>query len=109
VGLSPAVLGDFEQLVLLAVLRLDANAYGASVFDELRRQTRRRSARGAVYMTLNRLERKGLLVSTLSEPTPERGGRARRCYRLTRPAKLALAASRHALLNLWQGLEVQLE
>jgi DNA-binding PadR family transcriptional regulator len=60
-------------------------------------------------MTLDRLEKKGLLTSTLSEPTAERGGRARRCYRLTKPAVAALRASRRTLLSLWDGLEPVLE
>jgi DNA-binding PadR family transcriptional regulator len=60
-------------------------------------------------MTLDRLEKKGLLRSTLSDPTPERGGRAKRCYALTRSAVQALRASRQTLLSLWQGLEPLLE
>ena len=94
-------------MVLLAVLCASAgeDAYGVNVHAELERRTRRRVARGAVYMTLDRLEKKGLLSSYLTEPTPERGGRAKRCYRVTRPALSALRESRRALLNLWQGLE----
>jgi PadR family transcriptional regulator len=102
-------LGEFEQMVLLAVLQAsqtEAGAYGITVFDELVRRARRRVARGAVYMTLDRLEKKGLLSSYLTGPTPERGGRARRCYRVTKPAMASLRASRQALLNLWQGLEL---
>lgn len=102
-------LGEFEQLVLLAVLRTsqeDRQAYGISVFDELVARTRRRVARGAVYMTLDRLEKKGLLTSFLTEPTAERGGRARRCYRVTKTATAALRASRTALQRLWEGLEL---
>ena len=103
-----AYLGEFEQLVLLAVLQADqteARAYGTSVFDELASRTARRIARGAVYMTLDRLEKKGLLSSFQTPPTHERGGRARRCYRLTKPGMTALQASRRALLELWKGLE----
>jgi DNA-binding PadR family transcriptional regulator len=103
---APA-LGEFEQMVLLAVLCAGTgeDAYGVNVHAELERRTRRRVARGAVYMTLDRLEKKGLLSSYLTEPTPERGGRAKRCYRVTKPARAALQESRRALLNLWQGLE----
>ena len=54
-------------------------------------------------MTLDRLEKKGLLSSYQTEPTSERGGRARRCYRVTKPARVALRESRRALLNLWEG------
>lgn len=105
--LSP--LGEFEQLVLLAVLRTsqdDGQAYGISVYDELVARTHRRIARGAIYMTLDRLEKKGLLTSFLSAPSAERGGRARRCYRVTRAATAALRSSRQALQRLWEGLEL---
>ena len=105
-GHDPHSLGEFEQRVLLAVLCAgqDDDAYGVSVHAELTNRTKRRVARGAVYMTLDRLEKKGLLVSYLTDPTPERGGRAKRCYRVTKPAMTALRASRRALLNLWHGV-----
>jgi DNA-binding PadR family transcriptional regulator len=108
--LEPIALGEFEQLVLLAVLRAaqDADAYGVTVHAELEKRTKRRVARGAVYMTLDRLEKKGLLSSYLTEPTAERGGRAKRCYRVTKPALAALRASRRALLSLWDGLRVEI-
>ena len=99
-----ATLGEFELLVLLAVLRLNDEAYAVPVREEIEARTGRAVARGAVYMTLDRLEKKGLLLSTLSEPVAERGGRARRCYTVTRPAMTALRASRRSLLNLWSGL-----
>lgn len=99
------VIAEFEQMVLLAVLQVHDDAYGVSVHEELERHTDRPVARGAVYMTLDRLEKKGLLTSSLSEPTAERGGRAKRCYKATRPALLALKASRRTLLSLWDGLE----
>ena len=104
----PAI-GEFEQMVLLAVLQVREDAYGVTVHAELERHTKRPIARGAVYMTLDRLEKKGLLGSTLSEPTAARGGRAKRCYTLTRTAILALKASRRTLLSLWDGLEPVLE
>ena len=106
---DPQPVGEFEQMVLLAVLQRRDDAYGVTIFDELARHTSRPVARGAVYMTLDRLEKKGLLRSSLSEPTPERGGRAKRCYNLTRPAVQALKASRRTLLSLWDGLEPVLE
>ena len=108
-GTDPHVIGEFEQMVLLAVLQQHGGAYGISVHEEIQRHTPRSVARGAVYMTLDRLEKKGLLISTLSEPTAERGGRAKRCYRLTKPAIAALRASRRTLLSLWNGLEPVLE
>jgi DNA-binding PadR family transcriptional regulator len=99
-------LGEFEQVVLLAVLCADRDgeAYGITVYDELTTRTKRRIARGAVYMTLDRLEKKGLLSSYQTEPRPERGGRAKRCYRVTKPAMAALRESQRALMKLWEGL-----
>lgn len=107
---APA-LGEFEQLVLLAVLRTsqDGDAYGVSVYDELVARTDRRVSRAAVYVTLDRLEKKGLLKSSLGTPTAERGGRAKRCYRVTRPAWAALRASHRALTRLWAGLALDRE
>src|SRR5688572_30947459 len=102
-------LAEFEQMVLLAVLQVRDDAYGVTVHEELARHTPRPVARGAVYMTLDRLEKKGLLKSTLSDPTAERGGRAKRCYTLTKSAVQALKASRRTLLSLWGGLEPVLE
>jgi PadR family transcriptional regulator, regulatory protein PadR len=103
---GPVALGEFEQMILLAVLQCADEAYGVTVQEELARRTKRRVASGAIYMTLDRLEKKGLLVSHLTDPIPERGGRARRCYTVTRPALAALKASRRALMNLWAGLEL---
>ncbi|HWB30610.1 MAG TPA: helix-turn-helix transcriptional regulator [Vicinamibacterales bacterium] len=105
---SDAALGEFEQMILLAVLcaqQDDGDAYGVTVHRALTRRTSRRIALGAVYMTLDRLEKKGLLSSTLSAPTAERGGRAKRCYAVTRRAKTALLASQRTLMRLWEGLE----
>ena len=101
-------IGEFEQMVLLAVLQRKDDAYGVTIHEELARHTPRPVARGAVYMTLDRLEKKGLLKSTLSDPTAERG-RAKRCYRLTKAAVHALKTSRRTLLSLWNGLEPVLE
>ena len=109
---NPQTLGEFEQMVLLAVLRTDragGQAYGVTVHAELEQRTRRRVARGSIYMTLDRLERKGLLSSFATDPMPERGGRSRRCYKATKAATAALRASRQALLNLWQGLRLNEE
>jgi DNA-binding PadR family transcriptional regulator len=102
-------IGEFEQMILLAVLQRMDDAYGITIHEELARHTPRPVARGAVYMTLDRLEKKGLLKSTLSDPTAERGGRAKRCYTLTQSAVRALKASRRTLLSLWSGLEPVLE
>ena len=97
--------GEFEQMLMLAVLRLGDGAYGAALMDELRRTARRRVSRGSVYVTLDRMEDKGWLASETSAPRPERGGRPRRLVSVT-PAGLAeLRKTRRALLDLWQGLE----
>ena len=101
----PIALGEFEQMVLLAVLQAGDDAYGVSVHQELESRTNRKVARGAIYMTLDRLEKKGLLESWTTAPTAERGGRAKRCYKVTKPALEALRASRRALASLWQGLQ----
>lgn len=108
-GREQQPLGEFEQMILLAILQRKEDAYGVTIHDELARHTTRPLARGAVYMTLDRLEKKGLLKSTLSNPTAERGGRAKRCYALTAAAVQALKASRRTLLSLWDGLEPVLE
>jgi DNA-binding PadR family transcriptional regulator len=98
-------LGEFEQLVLLAVLRLDGAGYAVPVRREIERRTRRAVTRGALYVTLERLEAKGYVESWLADPTPERGGRSKRYYRV-RPAGLAaLRQSWTALRRMWEGLE----
>jgi DNA-binding PadR family transcriptional regulator len=97
-------LGEFEQMVLLAILQAGENAHGLGVLQELDRRTGRHSNRGALYKTLERMEAKGLVDWRVEAGTPERGGRRRRVFRV-RPAGLqALRASRVALLKLWEGL-----
>ena len=108
-GAEQQTIGEFEQMILLAILQRKEDAYGVTIHEEIARHTPRPVARGAVYMTLDRLEKKGLLKSTLSDPTAERGGRAKRCYLLTKSAVQALKASRRTLLSLWNGLEPLLE
>ena len=99
-------LGEFEQVVLLAVLRLgDKAAYAVAIRSEIESRTRRSVSRGSVYITLDRLEVKGYLRSWLGDPTPERGGRAKRFYAATPRAVGALRDSRKALLALWRGLD----
>ena len=100
-----SALGEFEQVVLLAVLRLDNEAYAVSIGDEILRCTGRAASRGSIYITLDRLETKGYLRSRLADPTPERGGRAKRYYTLRPRALEALRESRRALVALWRGLE----
>ena len=102
-------LGEFEQVVLLAVLRLGENAaYAVPVHDEILRCTGRDVSRGSIYITLDRLETKGYLRSRLADPTPERGGRSKRYYTLRPRAVEALKENRRALVALWRGLEQQL-
>jgi DNA-binding PadR family transcriptional regulator len=100
-----ASLGEFEHVVLLAVLRLGAEAYAVPILDEIERCTGRSISRGSVYITLDRLETKGYLRSRLADPTPERGGRAKRYYALRPRAVAALRDSRRALVALWRGLD----
>jgi DNA-binding PadR family transcriptional regulator len=85
--------GEFEQLVLLALARLDPNAYGISIRDELAAHTSRDVSVAAVYKALWRLDHKGLVVSAMGDPTPERGGRRKRLYRLSAAGRKALQAS----------------
>jgi len=100
-----STLGEFEQVVLLAILRLGDEAYAVSVRDEILQCTGRDVSRGSIYITLDRLETKGYLKSRLADPTPERGGRAKRYYALRPRAVEALKESRRALVALWRGLE----
>jgi DNA-binding PadR family transcriptional regulator len=101
-------LGDFEQLVLLAVLRAGEGAYGTRILQELRWSGGRRVSRGALYVTLARLEEKGLLHSRAGEASPARGGWPRRYVRVSAAGLRALRASRATLLRLWAGLEAAL-
>src|SRR5215204_7584711 len=91
-------LGELEQIVLLAVMRLGQEAYAVPILEQIDEQTGRKIARGALYTALDRLEGKGCLRSRLGDPLPERGGRARRYFTVTPSAVRALRASRLALL-----------
>ena len=102
-------LGEFEQMVLLSVLRLGDEAYGVSIHDELGRTTGREAKRGAVYVALERLAAKGYLTSHYGDPSAERGGRAKRFYTVEPAGRAALRASRDALMHLWNGIEPELE
>lgn len=99
-------LGEFEQMLLLAALHLREEAYGAALGQELEARVGRRVSRGAIYVTLDRLEAKGLIRSTMSAPRAERGGRPRRVVSVTPEGIAQLQASREALVTLWDGLEV---
>ncbi|MGJ5815095.1 PadR family transcriptional regulator [Paludibaculum fermentans] len=99
-------LGEFEQLVLLALLRLGDEAYGMRVRQEIDERTGRQVAIGAVYATLDRMAEKGLVTSTLGEPTAERGGRAKRTFRATAEGMQALERSQQALRSMLDGLNL---
>jgi len=102
-------LGEFEQMILLAALRLGEEAYGVRLMEELEGRAGRRVSRGAVYVTLDRLEEKGWLVSSLSATGSGRGGRPRRIVSVTAEGLEQLRRSRDALLALWDGVEETLE
>jgi PadR family transcriptional regulator, regulatory protein PadR len=102
-------LGEFEHIVLLAILRLGENAYAIPIREEIEERTGRSVARGALYTALERLEAKRCLRSRMSDPLPERGGRSRRYFTVTQAGLGAIRASRRGLLRLWQGLEGRLE
>ena len=101
--------GDFEKLLLLAVMRLGENAYGAAIIDEVADRTGREISPGAVYVALRRLEDKSMLRSRLGEPTAVRGGRPKRYYAVRRDALAALKASQHDWDSMVEGLEGMLE
>jgi len=97
-------LGEMELMILLAVVRLGDDAYGVPISMELLDLAGREVALGSVYAALDRLEQKGFVTSVLGDPTPERGGRAKRYFRVTRAGVRALRMTRRALTNLWSGI-----
>jgi DNA-binding PadR family transcriptional regulator len=103
------VLGDFEQLVLLGVLRLGDAAYGAKIREEIHDRSGRDVSINAVYTTLDRLEDKGLLRSWTGEPTPQRGGRRRKFYALRPAGEAALRHAYNAFRAMTRGFEADLE
>ena len=103
------MLGELEQLVLLAVLRVGDGAYGVPVHHEIHRRSGRDLTLGTIYKTLSRMEAKGLVRSQLGQPTPERGGKATRCYSVTAEGKRELQATFRILRRMATGLDVGLE
>ncbi|SRR5579871_3786610 len=99
-------LGEFEQIVLLAVLRLEDNAYGVPVRREIEKRTGRSLTVGALYRTLDRLEDKGYVASWFGDPSPERGGRSKRYFRVEPLAIRALRRSREELSAMWDGVKL---
>lgn len=102
-------LGEFEQLALLAVMRLGDEAYGARIQEELDARGGRSAAISTIYITLTRLEDKGLVRSSMGSPTARRGGKPRRYFALEAAGVGALRDSRERLLAMWDGLEADLD
>ena len=102
-------LGEFEQQVLLTVLRMGGEAYSVPIVIELEQLSGREVSQAAVYIVLRRLEKRGLVTSRLADPTPERGGRAKRYFQIKASAIRELKAYRVAMLSMWEGLEPMLQ
>jgi DNA-binding PadR family transcriptional regulator len=97
-------LSSFELMVMLAIMRVSENAYGVPIAKELEAQRGRRVSRSSVYTALERLEEKGLVSSDWGEPTPERGGRAKRYFQVTAHGLREVHDARRVLVSLWKGL-----
>jgi DNA-binding PadR family transcriptional regulator len=98
-------LGDVEHFVLVAILRLGGESYGAAILDEIEARTGREVARSAVYIAMRRLEDKGLLASRMGEATAVRGGRSKRYFALTKAGARQLAQSRREFVEMWAGAD----
>ena len=107
--MAPDSLGEFEQLVLLAIVQLGPEAYGMTIRRQIEERTERSVSIGALYTALERLERKGYVTSTMTDPTPQRGGRAKRIFRLQRGGATALKRSRDTLSRMWAGVSQDLK
>ena len=99
---SRGYLGEFELMLLLTVIHLGEDAYGVPISRELERHRGRDVSVGSVYAALERLEAKGLVSSNLGDPTPERGGKAKRFFRITREGLRQVHETRRVLTKLWQ-------
>ena len=104
---SREYLGEFEQIVLLALLRLGENAYGVPIRQEIQLRTKRAVSVGALYSTLDRLEAKGYVASWFAEPTPERGGRSKRYFRVEPLGLKAIKRSQKVLAVMLEGIDLQ--
>jgi len=102
-------IGEFEHLALSAILHLGDQAYALPIRQKIEQLGRRKVSRGALYTTLMRLEEKGYLASSVGDPMPQRGGRARRYFTVSDEGLAMLRASRERLMNFWRGLEDYLE
>lgn len=103
---TPDPLGEFETLVLMAVLRLEDDAYGMRIHHEIETRAGRRCSYGALYTTLDRLEQKGYLSSSVGDPTPERGGRAKKFFKIDNLGKAALKQAYRATQRMAEGVEL---
>ena len=99
-------LGEFEHIVVLAILRLQDNAYGVTVRQEIEFRTKREVSIGAVYATLERLETKGYVKSYHGDPSPERGGRSKRFFQVTAKGVAAVNRTHRALRSMTEGLDL---
>jgi PadR family transcriptional regulator, regulatory protein PadR len=104
--MPPVYLGEFEQIVLLAVLRLGDKAYGVPIRAEIENRAGRKVTVGALYATLDRLEAKGLVYSWFADPTAQRGGRSKRFFKLQAAGVEALSGSKAVFDRMWEGLNV---
>jgi PadR family transcriptional regulator PadR len=93
-----------EELILLAILRLGSRAYCVPIFDQIEEVTGRKSTLGSIYITLHRLEKRGYIESQFGAPTPERGGKSKRFYKVTDPGIKALQAIKKVEKAMWDGL-----
>ena len=104
--MTPRVhLSTFELMVMLALARIGERAYGVPIANEIREQSGRSVVLGSVYAALERLQQKGFATSTMGEPTPERGGRAKRYFRLTAAGQREIRDAQRTLTKLWRGIE----
>jgi PadR family transcriptional regulator PadR len=97
-------LTDFELMILLAILRIGEDAYGVPIAKEIEETAGRTALLGAIYTALDRLEENGLVSSSMGDPTPERGGRAKRFFKVTAKGLKAVKDTRKALTALWSGI-----
>ena len=102
-------LGDFETLILLALVRLKDQAYGATIHGEIEERTGRSIAIGAVYTGLARLQRSGFVLASVGDPTPERGGRRKKFYHLQPDGAVALSRAVRAHRSMTDGIEQDLD